>query len=60
MGVPSLHVASQEMELGFFQHNMFMSPGKGQGKDMLRRSRWNLRVRAKPLPPADKWFFVDH
>ena len=25
----------------------------------MRRSEWNLRVRAKPLPLADKWFSVD-
>ena len=25
----------------------------------MRWSGWNLRVRAKPLPPADKWFLVD-
>ena len=60
MGMPSLRVASQEMELGLSQHNLFMSPGKGQRMDMLRQSEWILKGRVKPLPPADKWFSVDH
>ena len=29
-------------------------------RDMLRQSEWNLRVKAKSLPPANKWFTLDH
>ena len=47
------------MEVGLCQLNLFMPWGKGQRRDMMRWSGWNLRVRAKPLPLADKWFSVD-
>ena len=36
-----------------------MPPGKGHMRVLLRRSGWNLRVKAKPLPFVDKWFFFD-
>ena len=42
------------------QHNRSRSLDVGQMKDMLRQNGWNLRVKAKSLPPANKWFILDH
>lgn len=60
MVVLRLHVASQEMEMGVLQHNLIMSPSEGQTRDMLRQIGWNLRVKAKSLPPVDKWSTLEH
>ena len=37
-----------------------MLPGEGHMRVLLRRSGWNLRVKAKPLRFVVKWFFLDH
>lgn len=37
-----------------------MPPGEGHIRVLLRRSGWNLRVKAKPLRFVVKWFFLDH
>ena len=37
-----------------------MPSGEGHIRVLLRRSGWNLRVKAKPLHFVVKWFFLDH
>ena len=58
--VLNLLLAPQEIERGLLQLKMVMSLGEGQMRVLLRRSRWNLRVKAKPLRFVVKWFFLDH
>ena len=47
----SLLVVSQEMEMEVLQHNITMILGEGQTKLMLKRIGWNLKEKAKLMPP---------
>lgn len=58
--VLNLLVASQEMEMVVFQHNLIMSPSEDQTRDMLRRIEWSLRKEAKPLPLVDECLTPNH
>ena len=56
----SLLVVSQEMEMGVLQHNITMILGEGQTKLMLKRIGWNLKEKAKLMPPFDEYPTLNH
>lgn len=50
----NLHVLAQEMEMGVLHHNMAWFPRKGQTREVLMRTGWNLREEAKLMSPIDE------
>lgn len=56
----SLHVASQEMEMGMLLHNLSMLLGEKQTRERLKRTGWSLREDVKMLSAFDDCPTPDH
>lgn len=49
-----LHVIGRVLEMGVIQHCKTLTPGKGQSREMLKLTGWNLMDEAKHLPQFDE------
>lgn len=56
----SIHSTAREMNIGVSEHCLTLCQGRGQTKEVLAKIGWNLRMKAKLLPPFDECPTPDH
>ena len=56
----SIHSIATEKMMGVLKHCMTLMPSRGQKKEMVRMTGWNLMEEAKLLPPFDECLIPNH